>query len=42
MTTPQHIIWTAADRSGERHGRIEYLREHYPDAWRLAKRSGWI
>ena len=29
-------------RSGESHGRIEYLREHYPDAWRLAKKNGWL
>ncbi|HEB94335.1 MAG TPA: hypothetical protein ENI94_12920 [Gammaproteobacteria bacterium] len=29
-------------RSGEEHGRIEYLREHYPDAWRLAKHNGWL
>ena len=29
-------------RSGETHGRIEYLREHYPDAWRMAIYKRWI
>lgn len=29
-------------RNGERYGRAEYLREHFPDAWRWARQRGLI